>query len=639
MSTEREIKLSVPPGFCLPTLEGVAGLCASSPMTETLQTTYFDTDDLRIARWGAALRQRKGQGWTVKLPDAGDGVLLARPEYTFPGDSAQPPRQALELVTAFARGAKLHSVTRMRTVRTTIALTQEDGSPVAEVADDEVTVFDGRRVAARFREIEVELAPRANRAPLSQIVAALHDAGAGPFDLTPKGVRALGFRAQGAPDVSSDMHPGRGATVEEVISAALAGSVARLIRHDAGVRLGEDVESVHQARVATRRLRSDLRTFRSVLDPAWNRPLRDDLERLADALGAVRDTDVLLGKLRALADDVLPERDQRAGERLLARLTRDRDDARTELLHVMRAPAYVGLLDRLVEATRHPTFRSGLARQPAAPVLGERVRHLWDKVAEDAGALSKPPLDEELHALRIRVKRVRYAASVLEPVFGKRAHTFVEAAAAMQDALGVHQDAVIADAWLREASKRRGTEAFVAGELAAHEARIAAGARKSWRAAWKELSRKKLRAWLPETEVGPTGPIATVSVLVPTPGPRAVPTSVSSPTSKPDERDERDARDTIATPRPAVVSVSPHTGPVANAAVIARHAVETSRAEEAARKGALNEELAARVAAAAPALDHAGQTAEQDPLNEVKDEAKDTVIPAASGEPSANAGP
>jgi CHAD domain-containing protein len=104
------------------------------------------------------------------------------------------------------------------------------------------------------------------------------------------------------------------------------------------------------------------------------------------------------------------------------------------------------------------------------------------------------PTDENLHAARIRAKRVRYAAEAVSPVFGKRAKAFAEAAVELQDVLGEHQDAVVAGGWLREAADSGG-DAFVAGQLAAAEAQAAASSREAMPAAWKELSRKRLRFW------------------------------------------------------------------------------------------------------------------------------------------------
>src|SRR5207248_11382379 len=94
----------------------------------------------------------------------------------------------------------------------------------------------------------------------------------------------------------------------DAVRAALAAGTTRLLRHDPGVRLGDDPEDVHQARVGARRLRSDLRTFAPLVEPDWREHLQDELRWLGDQLGAVRDADVLLDRLRRQAS-TLPERD------------------------------------------------------------------------------------------------------------------------------------------------------------------------------------------------------------------------------------------------------------------------------------------------------------------------------------------
>ncbi len=87
---------------------------------------------------------------------------------------------------------------------------------------------------------------------------------------------AEGAGVAGSPEIAVD-DVGRHATAAEVVRHALAASTVRLIRHDAGVRLGSDPEAVHQARVAVRRLRSDLRTFRPLAIREWSDRLRDEL--------------------------------------------------------------------------------------------------------------------------------------------------------------------------------------------------------------------------------------------------------------------------------------------------------------------------------------------------------------------------
>jgi CHAD domain-containing protein len=492
---EREAKLAVPVGFELPELGGADdGFLAEPQAPKRMRTTYYDTPDLRLARWGASLRHRPGEGWTVKLPVEQEGVLLVRGEHVFPGDGRKPPEEAVDLVRAFVRGGQLSPVVRMRTLRRPVELRDQAGAPLAEVVDDEVQVLDGRRISSRFREVEVELAEAATTGVLERVLERLRRAGAEEADPTPKYLRALaGREAQLGPELDQpelEQH----ASVEALLRHDLASGTIRLFRHEAAVRIGEDPEAVHQARVATRRLRSTLRTFRSLLEPEWTSRLRDELRWVADLLGAVRDADVLLARFQGhLA--ALPEADAKAGQRLLRGLVERREADRGRLLGAMGEPRYATLLDDLVAAAGAPALLPG-ADRPAAEAMPPLVAKPWRKLRKTVRSAGSDPSDEELHQIRIRAKRARYAAEAVEPVIGKPAERFADAAADLQDVLGDQHDAVVGEAWLREAARSaKRDEALVAGLLAAAERASAAASRDDWRSVWKALDKKRLRAW------------------------------------------------------------------------------------------------------------------------------------------------
>jgi CHAD domain-containing protein len=496
MQQEREAKLGVPVGYQLPELGGPDdGFLAETKEPRRYRTTYYDTSDLRLARWGASLRHRTDEGWTVKLPGTLEGAMLVRGEFTFPGDGRRPPDQAVDLVRAFVRGDQLVPVARLRTVRCPVELRDQTGARLAEIVDDEVQVMEGRRIADRFRELEVELFEPAPDGLLEDVLARLRSVGARDPEQSGKYQRALRSRAgvmAGPELVVPD--PGPDAKVDELLRHDLAGGTLRLFRHEAAVRLGEDAEAVHQARVATRRLRSTLRTFSSLLEPEWTDRLRDELKWLAGLLGAVRDADVLLERLRGDLEQ-LTEADAGHGPRLLKGLVERRQADRDRLLAAMRSDRYTTLLDDLVAAAAHPALLPG-ADQPAAAVLPPLVAKPWRKLAKAVGKVGRDAGDEELHQIRIRAKRARYAAEAVAPVVGRPAERFAAAAADLQDVLGDQHDAVVAQDWLRTAASaaRRG-EALVAGLLVAAEQAKAAQLRSTWRSTWKALDRKKLRSW------------------------------------------------------------------------------------------------------------------------------------------------
>ncbi|HSP08240.1 MAG TPA: CYTH and CHAD domain-containing protein [Candidatus Dormibacteraeota bacterium] len=494
------MKLGAGPAFHLPDLNGVVeGVLVTAPEAVRMETVYYDTPDLRLARWGVSLRHRAGEGWTLKLaPQASPGKpatdLLQRDELTFEGAAKKPPEAALALVRAYVRKAELVAVARLSTLRRRVRLVDASGMRLAEVVDDEVSVRDGRRVAARFREIEVEVAAAgdAGDAIVAPLVTRLRGAGAGAPDPTPKHIRALGPRAMEPPEVSSHAVD-KDASARDVIRSTVADSVAALLRHDPLVRTSGDPEAVHQARVATRKLRSHLRTFSPLLEIEWTDPLRSELGWIAMSLGAVRDSEVLLERLRERSTS-LPASDARSAASLLGILVTDIETMRKKLLADLGSSRYVDLLERLVAAAHSPATLPD-AEQPAASLLPALASTPWRRLRSAVRQLPEDPADPELHRIRILAKRARYAAEAVAPVAGVAADAFARAAAKLQTVLGEHQDSVTAQGWLRSA-RVTGRRAFVAGELIAMEHVAAEEARGKWPKAWKALEQKRLRDWM-----------------------------------------------------------------------------------------------------------------------------------------------
>ena len=505
-SPERQ-KLSASPTFDLPDLSGIVeGVTAGAEERVHRDTTYFDTRDLRLARWGLSLEYSrphgsKGSGpsnrreWTLKLPGAANRAQPADREITVPGSSRRPPDEVMSLIRPYLRGAPLEQVARLSTRCLRVPLSDGSGRELAEVMDDEVSVLHGRRVAARFREVEVALKPGGGEV-LGALLARLRQAGAGSPDPTPKHVRALGPAALGEPDVAVRELPA-GATAADVVRNAIAAAVQLILRHDPLIRIGGDPEDVHQARVGTRRLRSHLRTFRPLLDREWTDGLRGELGWLAGELGTVRDREVLLERLQQLAAE-LPAADARPAAGLLGQIAASIDSARSRLLEAMSSQRYFDLLDRLVVAAAQPGFdetRSERMGAPAPQVLPALALRPWRDLRQAVGQLGSRPSDDELHQVRILAKRLRYASEAVSPAVGPDAARFGKVAAGLQTVLGEHQDSITAQAWLRSATTSR-RRAFVAGELCALEVARAAEARGRWPRAWARLNRPKTRTWL-----------------------------------------------------------------------------------------------------------------------------------------------
>jgi CHAD domain-containing protein len=498
---EREAKVSVFPGFRLPDLrQDVPWVVTGEPTHQVLDARYLDADDLRLIRLGITFRYRTGEDgtsgrWTLKLPVPSEGLAADRFEMEEVGEGDPPPAHLAQVLRGVLRGAPLVPVARLQTQRTVIPICDPAGRPLGSLADDVVSALEGDEIGLRFREVEVELAPGAPPAVIDAVVEALRKAGAGEPDKVPKLARALGPRALAPPDpLVPVLH--RDATAALAFQRTVAASVQRLLIHDPVIRLDAGDEGIHQARVATRRLRSDLRTFRGVLDPERAEPIRNELKWLGGLLGGVRDSDVL-GRGLAKAVDGLEEQDRRAGQLVLDRLAIQRRTLLGNLHDALDSVRYVALLETIVHFAQDPPFTPE-AGKPARDVLPELADGPWRHLARNIAGLPNEPTDEQLHRVRILAKRARYAAEAAAPIV-PMAGTHAEAIADLQDVLGEHQDAVVAEGWLREevAPNATGPEAFAGGLLVCAMRARADRYGRRWRDAWAAASKKKLRGWLP----------------------------------------------------------------------------------------------------------------------------------------------
>lgn len=280
-----------------------------------------------------------------------------------------------------------------------------------------------------------------------------------------------------------------------LIRVALVASAARLMDHIAAVALDEDPEGVHQARVAIRRLRSDLRTVRSLLHYRAVRPLRRELDWLMDQLGEVRDLDVLLAYMRT-DSSCLDPMDRAGADAVLVRAREDRAAAHERLMTALRTPRCVALLEATAHLATAPPFRARKASRPAAEVLPRLARRRLKKLRQEVGRPGRALDDEALHRIRISVKRVRYAVELAAPAAGPKAERAARALADVQRVLGEHNDACVAGLRLRDLGSRAGPSgAWAAGLLGGLQLSRAAACRKRFPSVWGRAGAKKRWRW------------------------------------------------------------------------------------------------------------------------------------------------
>ena len=470
---ERETKLSIDATFQLPKLPGK--LLHPRVMT----STYYDTPDHRLAHARITLRRRVEKGgslWQLKIP-----AINGRRELEIAGGPGHPPRVLQELLTALLRGKTMVPLVTMRTVRTGIRVIGATG-PVADVVVDVVVVLKEGRVVHRFRELEIEWL-HGDEAVEQSLEQTLRKAGAGDHDGRSKLFQALGRLGRPAA-------PPAEAPIADHLAFLFGQRVRALLAADPGTRLGGQIEDLHQMRVAIRRLRALLRAARPLLKPEWVDPLRIELNWLGGLLGPARDLDVQIAYFQEEAT-TFRSSDRRPLERFVEHLRRERESAQQTLLEGLKSARYMRLITTLVRSTRAlPVVASGATLHDIAAAQFKKLR----KAVND---LSRSPTNEELHQVRIRTKRARYAAELAQACLGKPAARFANQARKFQDLLGVHQDAVLAEDYVRAlVARTKGVRmAFVAGRMVERQRQRRDDARAALASYWKKLKRRGKQAW------------------------------------------------------------------------------------------------------------------------------------------------
>jgi CHAD domain-containing protein len=504
-----------------------------------LEDRYVDTADGALARAGYAVRLRQAGGETlvtVKSRSHTDGPdgSIRREELEGPADRVAPPvdwpaSDARALVLEHAGDAPLVEQVTIRQLRRVRQL--RSSSTRVDLSVDEVDVVSRGRVVERFIELEAELKKgeegelaelgavieaesgleRARTSKLEAALAALDGADESDAEsepaAPPRPREAHGPSRQRAkagsepepetprlvvgksPGVTADDH------VAEAGRKVMRFHLARMLDREPGVRNGEDAEDVHKMRVATRRQRAAWRVFGEAYRRKRTRDYRDGLRDVARRLGAVRDLDVQLEAADAYRADQ-PVAEQRALEPLLTAWRQHRDDARTLLIRELDSPAYARFVDDYVDFVR----TEGAAVAPVGVTEPHRVRdtapsRIW--AAYEQVRTYEPVLRwadvPTLHELRITAKWLRYSLEFVEEPLGDDARPLIEKVTALQDHLGLMNDADVAARSARtflveHASGLSQLESSAIGRYLVDREREVARLRRSIGVPWRRIS-------------------------------------------------------------------------------------------------------------------------------------------------------
>lgn len=438
--------------LALAELPRLAGYLLGEVETHDLHDTYLDTPDHIMIQAGYACRLRregcrshitlKGIRSSADVAHHREELKVAIEEDVALCPQRWPKGPVRDLVLDLSKGDKLVELFDVRQLRRSRYLTAED-ERVAELSVDSVSI-EGPSRTQRFTELEVELLESGSEADLARIIHELSDLPGLSPQPTSKFERgyALTYRRTGKGAALQLGNVAIDDTMAEAMRKILRPHFLRMLLHEHGTCLGEDPEELHDMRVATRRMRTALRVGCPYLNAPALRKIRDDLERVADVLGDVRDMDVFHQKVERYI--VKKSLDPAAFTPLAQIWNVEYARRRNKMLDCLTSRRYNdfkrSFWSRLEDELPHST-ETVYVRD----VLPAIVREQLTEFREDAANLEDTTMTlSAYHTLRISGKRLRYTLEFFRDALGPGAAKAVDTLKSLQDYLGDLQDARVA---------------------------------------------------------------------------------------------------------------------------------------------------------------------------------------------------
>jgi triphosphatase len=490
----------------------IDGLVLEPRPTLKIFDTYFDTDDWRIHRAGFALRIRSEDGKseaTLKSLRSNSAEMADRRELSETLESTESESIARSTgpvgtrVHAVSGAHPLQPLFEVHTSRQLYAVhAADDEKPLGEIALDETVISRPHgQPQTSLQRVEVEALTDAHE-PLQTLVKALRSGCSLESASDTKfsqGLKSVGLTPAPPPELAPTA-VNASMRIDEVALANLRRYLSAWDLHEPGARFGDDPEELHDLRVAGRRLDAILRQFGAYLPKSLVR-IRSTLKKVLRALGEARDLDVALLELDAFSRE-LSEANQTSLEPLKQHLRSERARARTKMLSLLDSSAVQKDLGKLRLELAQPSNATEVPGAPALEVVPQLIRTRYKKVRKGANGLTPGSPMDSYHAVRGRVKKLRYVLESVAVIFGKPANGMVRSLRRWQEKLGMQQDADVAGRRLQAlaATPPKGLPPetlFLMGRLAAHYADCASKARKRHprayrkvRGRWKALKSK-----------------------------------------------------------------------------------------------------------------------------------------------------
>ena len=504
--TESPLTFAVSEAVTLPPLHEIPGVARVGQQEVLMRTEVrYDTADRALQRHGAAVSRitdDAGTRWEATVPwDEPAFRTVAGPEDAAdPGDpagtaaAAEPagpedrvPPELLESLQAVLRGRNLEPVESATTRMLRYELLDSSGTAAARVTDEtrqagtqgtgaNGTGTNGTGSGASSRSWAVA---GAEGALLEQVVGMFRQAGGRPLP------------EEEEPAAEQEALDSR-SPVGTLLQKYLREQFAEVLRHEPRVRRG-DADGVHKMRVATRRMRSALASYRTTLEAEPARLLRGELRWLAGLLGDARDAQVMRHRLKDL---VAAEPEELVMGPVAARIDEELlDDYRKaygRIREALDSERYFSTLDGLETLIAVPAWTDA-AQDPAGRASARMIRRDRKRLhrrVRQAQRLTGDEYAEAMHDARKDAKRLRYAAEVWGAVQPAEAGIMVDAAERVQKILGEYQDSVVTREYLRRmgaSASAAGENGFTYGRLHALEQAGARTAQERFAAAWKDF--------------------------------------------------------------------------------------------------------------------------------------------------------
>ena len=475
-AVERELKLTLPgpeAETLIVEMIRAQGYRVKAVPTVTNVDLYLDTFDWVLMKKKLSLRYRIADGkalYTIKsLGLIEDGIAVRREtEVALDKPAATPTdielKQISNVIAEIIFPRKLLEQIQIHTERRRYRVVSPESAKF-ELAFDKAAFqlkgFHPRHSMRKLYELEAEL--------LTGPPAALEDLAAlfsAPLDYPPSTHAKFELACERfkitipskKPPVRYMVRPGD--RLDLAVRKILTYQLQKFHEQLPGIEQDIDTEFVHQARVATRRMRSSLRLFRDAIPPSTGQFLAAELKWLGGLLGTVRDLDVFLLNLSHFQQQIgrFPEKQKKFFENWIAEHRRGPLAALHQTFTSLRYKNFERRMARFLSQPLPQRPRAALAVKLVHEVAPQLINEKFVAVMEQGRAVLADPQLEQFHRLRIQMKKLRYACEFMSPAYEGTLDPFIERTVEIQDCLGDIQDTVFTqhfidtlfDAWKRK---------------------------------------------------------------------------------------------------------------------------------------------------------------------------------------------